>query len=112
MLAAGAPVPPQLAADAKAIIIEVQPDNDASMARLAGLRAANPKLMLVAAVRDAQIAVVRALLRSGINDVIELPLRAHDLPALLDEIGRAHVCTPVINAHLVCRPLLRTKNNS
>src|SRR3546814_5446183 len=109
MLAAGAPVPPQLAADAKAIIIEVQPDNDASMARLAGLRAANPKLMLVAAVRDAQIAVVRALLRSGINDVIELPLRAHDLAAILDDlrsriaasrqddvrtgqkIGRAHV---------------------
>src|SRR3546814_5021812 len=27
------------------------------------------------------------------------------------EIGRAHVCTPVTNAHLVCRLLLETKNN-
>src|SRR3546814_3439928 len=26
------------------------------------------------------------------------------------EIGRAHVCTPVTNAHLVCRPLLEQKN--
>src|SRR3546814_4780864 len=26
------------------------------------------------------------------------------------EIGRAHVCTPVTNAHLVCRLLLETKN--
>src|SRR3546814_2265870 len=27
----------------------------------------------------------------------------------LDEIGRAHVCTPVTNAHLVCRLLLENK---
>src|SRR3546814_8842134 len=27
------------------------------------------------------------------------------------EIGRAHVCTPVTNAHLVCRLLLETQNN-
>src|SRR3546814_5151669 len=26
------------------------------------------------------------------------------------EIGRAHVCTPVTNAHLVCRLLLETTN--
>src|SRR3546814_3643947 len=26
-----------------------------------------------------------------------------------DEIGRAHVCTPVTNAHLVCRLLLANK---
>src|SRR3546814_2663392 len=28
----------------------------------------------------------------------------------IDEIGRAHVCTPVTNAHLVCRLMLE-KNN-
>src|SRR3546814_3622016 len=28
----------------------------------------------------------------------------------LNEIGRAHVCTPVTNAHLVCRLLLEHKN--
>src|SRR3546814_7356816 len=27
-----------------------------------------------------------------------------------DKIGRAHVCTPVPNAHLVCRLLLEQKN--
>src|SRR3546814_8474968 len=31
--------------------------------------------------------------------------------ALGGEIGRAHVCTPVTNAHLVCRLLLAKKNN-
>src|SRR3546814_1496945 len=29
---------------------------------------------------------------------------------LRHEIGRAHVCTPVTNAHLVCRLLLEKKN--
>src|SRR3546814_10346714 len=28
---------------------------------------------------------------------------------IFTEIGRAHVCTPVTNAHLVCRPLLEKK---
>src|SRR3546814_6950769 len=27
-----------------------------------------------------------------------------------EKIGRAHVCTPDTNAHLVCRPLLEKKN--
>src|SRR3546814_2719529 len=35
-------------------------------------------------------------------------------PTLLlqDQIGRAHVCTPVTNAHLVCRLLLETKTTT
>src|SRR3546814_10443171 len=28
----------------------------------------------------------------------------------MDQIGRAHVCTPVTNAHIVCRLLLEKKN--
>src|SRR3546814_7185787 len=30
----------------------------------------------------------------------------------IDQIGRAHVCTPVTNAHLVCRLLLEKKKNT
>src|SRR3546814_5601568 len=33
-------------------------------------------------------------------------LRAGEIAALVYEIGRAHVCTPVTNAHIVCRLLL------
>src|SRR3546814_8485731 len=32
------------------------------------------------------------------------------LHRVADEIGRAHVCTPVTNEQLVCRLLLETKN--
>src|SRR3546814_9869616 len=31
-------------------------------------------------------------------------------PETLEQIGRAHVCTPVTNAQLVCRLLLEKKN--
>src|SRR3546814_9773322 len=33
------------------------------------------------------------------------------LGPLLAQIGRAHVCTPVTNAHLVCRLLIEQKKN-
>src|SRR3546814_7430769 len=40
----------------------------------------------------------------------QLPqLRSVDDPAY--QIGRAHVCTPVTNAHLVCRLLLEKKKS-
>src|SRR3546814_6424372 len=38
---------------------------------------------------------------------VQLGVRGMEQPA--PEIGRAHVCTPVINAHLVCRRLLEKK---
>src|SRR3546814_10005074 len=38
-----------------------------------------------------------------------LTARAECSAELFAEIGRAHVCTPVTNAHLVCRLLLEKK---
>src|SRR3546814_8357300 len=35
--------------------------------------------------------------------------RYHDQVVAHEQIGRAHVCTPVTNAHLVCRLLLEKK---
>src|SRR3546814_1528746 len=37
---------------------------------------------------------------------------AHQVAVAAEEIGRAHVCTPVNNAHLVCRLLLENKQKS
>ena len=86
MLPAGAALPQSLVAEAKAVIVEVQPDDDASTRRLAALRAANPALLVVAAVRNAEIPLVRALLRSGINDVVGLPLQASELSSIIDQL--------------------------
>src|SRR3546814_9000284 len=50
---------------------------------------------------------------------IRVAMRAIDLepgcgepPLRVYEIGRAHVCTPVTNAHLVCRLLLDKKHQN
>src|SRR3546814_7800233 len=48
-----------------------------------------------------------AVRRGGVDEV---GARAVDaIPAQQRETGRAHVCTPVTNAHLVCRLLLEKK---
>src|SRR3546814_5878401 len=41
----------------------------------------------------------------------EILTTLQEQPVLVDEIGRAHVCTPVTNAHLVCRLLLEKKKH-
>src|SRR3546814_9201171 len=42
------------------------------------------------------------------RDAVESTRQALDA----DQIGRAHVCTPVTNAHLVCRLLLEKKKDT
>src|SRR3546814_5809226 len=59
-----------------------------------------------------------ALLQRGFDEAGEKRVRVNrfgfqfgvELHPDEPEIGRAHVCTPVTNAHLVCRLLLEKKN--
>src|SRR3546814_2321099 len=47
------------------------------------------------------------VLKNRLNDVKSVDLRyTNGFYVGWPEIGRAHVCTQVTNAHLVCRPLL------
>lgn len=86
MLAADAPLPEEIVQRGQVLIVEVEPNADASLSRLAALRAAHARLPIVAAVRDASIPVVRALLQSGVNDVLALPLTGAELRAALERI--------------------------
>src|SRR3546814_9727042 len=62
---------------------------------------------------------VRAPVDTGVRvvmDVLITPIERRGrpgpcgvLPFSLCQIGRAHVCTPVTNAHIVCRLLHKTK---
>src|SRR3546814_1118572 len=44
------------------------------------------------------------------HTTLDVSVNTLGLLQALNEIGRAHVCTPVTNAHLVCRLLLEQKN--
>lgn len=80
------PVPAEVVKRAQVLIVEVRPDQPGSLRRLASLREAHPKLSIVAAVRDTSISSVRVLLHSGISDVLALPLRQHELTAVLEQL--------------------------
>src|SRR3546814_4431939 len=65
-------------------------------------------LLLDAATQDQRFAgIVSELTHRISRDQDRTPFEGWTLPGA--EIGRAHVCTPVTNAHLVCRLRLQTK---
>lgn len=86
MLDAGAPIPEEVAKLARILIVEVRPNDDASLRRLLQLRADYPQTKTIAAVRDASVPIVRALLRSGVSDILALPLTRDDLTSALAQI--------------------------
>ncbi len=79
----GDEIPADATSGAQAMVVEVQPDNDVSLRRLLKLRSEHPRIRTIAAVRDATVPVLRALLHSGISDVISLPLAREELEAAL-----------------------------
>lgn len=66
-------VPDAMLKDASLLIIEVDPDNAASMQRLGDLRSRQPDLTLVAAIDGASVSLVRTLVKQGISDIVSLP---------------------------------------
>jgi pilus assembly protein CpaE len=80
-------VPAEIADRTQAVILEVQPANPGSMHRLETLRASHPNMPIVAAVRAPELSDVRALMRSGVHDVIALPLQASELTAVMRDLS-------------------------
>lgn len=69
-----APLSPALVGDAGLLVVELRSDDPRSMQRLTALRSQRPALPLIVAMRGADLATTRALIRQGVNDVIALPL--------------------------------------
>ncbi len=80
-LAPDAPLPDTALGAIRVLVLEVDAASDASLRRLAAVRASHPDLAVIAAVEQAGVALVRALVRQGVADVAELPFA----PAQLEE---------------------------
>ncbi len=78
-LDASAPLPDDLAAQARVLVLEVNPRDPDSVRRLSRVRAARPDLPVIAAIQDSNIALVRTLVREGIADVAVLPFVPDEL---------------------------------
>lgn len=94
-LPAGDPLPGDVLATAHVLVIEVDPENEASLRRVAGIRADRPDLAIIAAIGRADVSLVRTLVRQGITDVAQLPfdpveLATQILSASSTATGQSH----------------------
>lgn len=84
-LGAEAPVPAAMLAGVEVLVLEVAAGSVASRDRVAQIRASHPQLAIIAAVENADVTLVRTLLRQGVTDVAELPFVASALVAQIAE---------------------------
>ena len=97
-LPADAPLPDELVARARLLVLEVDAASEASLRRFADVRVAHPDVTMIAALRQADVSLTRALIRQGISDVAELPFVAEDLSAqVLDALSRQAERLPTAN---------------
>lgn len=73
------PVPPHVLQGATQIVVEVDTRDARSMRRLSALREVHPEVPMIAAISDANVSLVRTLVRQGVSDVVSLPLDPEEL---------------------------------
>jgi pilus assembly protein CpaE len=85
-LAPDAPVDEAQLDVASILILEIRPDLPSSLERLRTVRASHPQLPIIAAIRDANVSLVRMLLKQGVRDVVALPMAHSELASIIAEI--------------------------
>ncbi len=84
-----AALPAEVVARARALVLEVDPSDRASLRRLSQLRTERGDLPIIAAIQDANVALVRTLVREGIADIAVLPFAAEELSSqILDATAK------------------------
>jgi pilus assembly protein CpaE len=78
-LTSDAEVPNDQLASAKVLVIEVDPSVPASVRRIGKIRSDRADLKIIAAINQADVALVRTLIRQGITDVAALPFDHDEL---------------------------------
>lgn len=76
---AAEPVADAALASARVLVLEVDPDQPQTLRRMRAIRDSYPELKIIAAIAQADVKLVKALIRQGICDVAELPFQADEL---------------------------------
>ncbi len=98
----GEPVPADQLAEARVVVVEVDTAVAASVQRVRTIRSQRPALPVVAALRGMDVDAVRALLRHGVTDVVELPFSIPDIMARLAEVEERVALAPAAIGALLC----------
>ncbi|MCT2400064.1 AAA family ATPase [Novosphingobium mangrovi (ex Huang et al. 2023)] len=78
-LPADMPVPDEVLSECALLVLETDPHVPASLHRAASIRGRRPDLPQILALADANLSVVKTLLKQGISDVIALPFDPEEL---------------------------------
>lgn len=73
------PIPLDLLAAAKVIVVEVDQASPASIERLTELGRIFPNLPRIAAIADASVPLMRTLMHEGVADIVSLPFRIEEV---------------------------------
>jgi pilus assembly protein CpaE len=87
-LESDASIPADTLRGAQVLVLEVDPALESSLQRLSNIRAEHPDLAVIVALRDANVALVRTLIRQGVVDVAQLPFSPDNLATqILDALS-------------------------
>ncbi|WP_066772695.1 AAA family ATPase [Croceicoccus mobilis] len=78
-LASDEAVPSSVIEQAEMLVLQIDPSSEASLSRFEQVRHLRPDLPVLAAVEDANLRLVRTLLRQGVTDVVALPFDFEEL---------------------------------
>jgi pilus assembly protein CpaE len=67
-------------------VVEIKPDLPASHQRFRALRQLYPELPVIAAIRNADLTLVRTLVKEGVRDIVGLPLSHSELAKIVAEV--------------------------
>ncbi len=74
----------------RVLVLEVDPAQSASIRRIKQIRNQYPDLKIIAALAEADVALVKMLVRQGVSDVAELPFMPDELAAQILEVSSAN----------------------
>jgi pilus assembly protein CpaE len=74
-------IPEAALASARVLVIEVDPEHPKTLRRVRDIRDSFPDLKIIAAIAQADVKLVKTLVRQGICDVTELPFQVEELTA-------------------------------
>lgn len=85
---ADAEIPRAQIEQASMLVVEIKPELPASRERFAALRRLYPDLPVIAAIRNADLALVRTLVKEGVRDIVGLPLSHGELAKIISDVCR------------------------
>ncbi len=73
--------------DCELLILEIDADHRGTLERLSSIKRMRPDLAIMAAVKNADMQVMRTLMRHGVSDVVALPFDMEELTSEIINIG-------------------------